>query len=382
VFSHKPCWTSAASPSGYATDGGFAFQMRALSELFEATTVVVPVSPRPQADGECSITGRNLKVVPLTELRGKGAVRKLGFPLWLARNGWRFLRELRAAEAIHAPVPGDVGTAGMLLGFLLRKRLFVRHCGNWFVQTTAAERFWKWFIERCAGGRNVMLATGGSDELPSGRNPAVRWIFSTSLTSGELAAYGAPRRRMNDSSPQLIIACRQSRLKGTGRLIESMPLILQSLPGARLEVAGDGPDLNAFRALAAQLGLSGRVIFRGKLSHDEVMEALREADLFCYPTASSEGFPKAVLEAMACGLPIVTTRVSVLPQLLKSGCGVLLPDTSPPSIACAVAECFADAGRYLEMSARSVESARQYSLEQWRNKIGERLREAWGTLAG
>ena len=51
----------------------------------------------------------------------------------------------------------------MLFAFVLRKPLFVRHCGNWFVQTTAAEHFWKWFMVRFAGGRNVMIATGGDD---------------------------------------------------------------------------------------------------------------------------------------------------------------------------------------------------------------------------
>ena len=58
VFSHKLCWPSAASPSGYATDGGFPLQMQTLSELFDATTLVVPVADHAAVVGEMPLTGR------------------------------------------------------------------------------------------------------------------------------------------------------------------------------------------------------------------------------------------------------------------------------------------------------------------------------------
>ena len=194
VFSHKPCWRSDTSASGYATDGGFPMQMRALSELFEATVIVVPCAENKTRAGEMPLVGRNLSVIPVSFPPGAGLRRKLSIPLWLLRNGPALLREIRRTHAVHAPIPGDIGTVGMLLALLFRKPLFVRHCGNWFVQRTAAERFWKWFMERFAGGRNVMLATGGAVDRPSSRNPDVRWIFSTSLTEQELEECGVRRR--------------------------------------------------------------------------------------------------------------------------------------------------------------------------------------------
>src|SRR5262249_44716156 len=113
--------------------------------------------------------------------------------------------------------------------------------------------------------------------------------------------------------------------------------------------------------------------------HKTVLCLLRRAHLFCYPTAASEGFPKVVLEALACGLPIVTTRVSVLPQLIDTGCGVLLEDRTPEAIAGATVGILSDAESYRRMSSRALETAQEYSLERWRDTIGELLRAAWQT---
>lgn len=380
VVSHKVCWPSGSSPSGWATDGGFPFQVRALSDLFDATTVLVPCGNGVNHAGESALTGNNVSVVPLTQPPGRGAWRKLALPFWLVRHGRTLLREVRRADAVHAPIPGDVGTVGIAAAFVLRRRLFVRHCGNWLVQKTLAEHFWKWLMERFASSSNVMLATGGAADRPSRRNGSIGWIFSTTLTEQELASNSRRRDRLPGVGPRLIIACRQEWEKGTGILIESLPRILEHFPGASLEVLGDGAALPQFRRLARDLGLEDRVVFHGKVDHATVLRRLQEADLFCYPTRSSEGFPKVVLEALACGLPVLATGVSVLPRLLGTGAGLVLAEATPAAVAEGVRRCLSDAGEYCRMSARALDTARQYSLERWRETVGDLLSSAWGPL--
>lgn len=354
--------------------------MRAISELFTETRLVVPCFKFAAQEGVTPISGHNMSIVPLSIPGGSGWRRKAGLLFWFVRNGPIFLREIRRADAVHTPIPGDVGTIGMLLAVLLRKPLFIRHCGNWFVQRTTAEYFWKWFMEHFAGGRNVMLATGGHPEPPSRRNPNVKWIFSTSLREQELKALEAGRKEDGRRQVRLIIACRQEVEKGTGTVIESLQLILKDFPDATLDVVGDGGALKRFKEVAARLNLSDRITFHGKVDQSSVINLLRQADLFCYPTASSEGFPKVVLEALACGLPVITTRVSVLPQLIGNGCGVILNENSASALAQVAREVLSDRDLYRSMSARAVETARQYSLEKWRDQIGETLRLAWGCL--
>jgi hypothetical protein len=380
VISHKLCWRSTQSPTGYATDGGFALQMAALAELFDATRIVVPCAASGSRAGEVPLGGRGVEVVPLTPLLARDLARKVRFPGWLARNAPRLVHEVVRADAAHTPIPGDVGTIGMLLALLARKRLFVRHCGNWLAPATTAERLWVWSMERLAGGRNVMLATGGAKTSPSARNLATQWIFSTTLREDELRALRQLRHAPPSGSGRLIIVCRQDVQKGAGVVIESLPEIWRVRPHVRLDVVGDGPDLQAFRTTATRLGVADRVTFHGALDHDGVLRLLQQADLFCYPTRASEGFPKVVLEALACGLPVIATPVSVLPELLQGGCGIVIGEASPASVARAVIQCLADPAAYERSSLAALRTAQQYSLERWRDTLGEILRAAWGPL--
>jgi glycosyltransferase involved in cell wall biosynthesis len=377
VFSHKLCWQSADSPSGYATDGGFPFQMRALAELFDSTVLVVPCTSAAPHSGEVPLSGHGLSIAPLTVPRGTGTVRKLAMPVWLVRNAPVLLYWIARARAVHVPVPSDVGTIGMIAAFLMRKPLFVRHCGNWLVQKTWAEHFWKYFMERFAGGRNVMLATGGGDGPPSAKNSNIRWIFSTTLSEQELNALPRVHRSSQLARPKLIIACRQQEEKGTRIVIESLPAILNQLQGATLDVVGDGPALSSLRKRANELNIGEHIRFHGNVDHARLIELLKQADLFCYPTRASEGFPKVVLEALACGLPVITTRVSVLPALLAAGSGVLIDTASPSALAEAVKYCLMDSLRYSRMSRIAIETARQYSIERWRQVIAGMLEKNW-----
>jgi glycosyltransferase involved in cell wall biosynthesis len=380
VISHKMCWRSHASATGYATDGGFPMQMAAIADLFDETRLLVPVDPLAHPSGEIALYGRELRVVPLTVPKGRGIVRKLSLPMWLAANGATLLRHVRQADAVHAAIPGDVGTLGILFALALGKPLFVRHCGNWHSPRTSAERFWRWLLERIAGSRTVVLATGGDAQPPSTINAHIDWIFSTSLAEAELRAYARPRVRLPADAPRLIIACRQDRKKGTGTVIAAVQLLAAHFPGITLTVLGDGPDLTSFRAEAKARGVSDRVRFVGKVSHREVIAHLHEADVFCFPTEASEGFPKAVLEALACGVPVVTTPLAALQSLLATGCGTLVREARAEFVAGAVRWILESERRYVAMSAAAITTARQYSLEHWARVIGDRLTAGWGAL--
>ncbi len=376
VVSHKICWQSADSASGYATDGGFPKQMQAISELFAETKLVVPCYLKQAESGTTALDGRKLKVCPLPIPKGEGWRRKISMMRWFVENGSVIFREVRQADAVHTPIPGDVGTIGMLFALILRKPLFVRHCGNWLVQRTTAEHFWKWTMESFAGGRNLMLATGGSEDKPSARNPNVKWIFSTSLRKAEIEKNSA-RELPADGKLKLIIACRQEARKGTNVVIESLPLILKKFPLATLDVIGGGSLLTALKEQAKTLNLENKIVFHGKVEQSKVVALLKQSHIFCYPTSASEGFPKVVLEALACGLPVITTKVSVLPQLIGSECGVLLDEPNPSGLADAVIKLCSDDEQYKRLSANAVAAAQRYSLEDWRDYIGEMMRDAW-----
>ena len=376
IVSHKICWQSQDSPSGYVTDGGFPLQMEAISELFTETYLVVPYESAPASDGASPLTGKNLKVVTLSLLQGNGLKRKISLLPWLLKNSAIIWREIRRADAVHTPIPGDVGTIGMLFAMLLRKPLFVRYCGNWLVQKTTAERFWRWLMEKFAGGRNVMLATGGAAESPSRLNPNIKWIFSTSLRERDFENLVSKKFPANGKL-KLVIACRQEANKGTEVVINSLPLILLEKSDVTLDIIGSGSLIPKLKEQVKRLNLEEKVFFHGKVEHGKVVKLMKQADVFCYPTSASEGFPKVVLEALASGLPVITTRVSVLPELIKSECGILLDEVSPEALAEAVIKLISDKSFFEQLSANAIKKASRFSLETWRDLIGENLRESW-----
>ena len=112
----------------------------------------------------------------------------------------------------------------------------------------------------------------------------------------------------------------------------------------------------------------------GQVSNTEVIHLLRNSDIFVFPTTAPEGFPKAVLEAMSTGLPVVTSNVSVLPDLVgQSGSGLILEELTPGRIAASIEELILDQDLYHRCSENALNKAQQYSLEAWADSIKDHL---------
>jgi colanic acid/amylovoran biosynthesis glycosyltransferase len=179
---------------------------------------------------------------------------------------------------------------------------------------------------------------------------------------------------------RLVTVGRLSQGKNTAAAIEALPAILQEIEQVSLDVVGSGEMMIELKTLAEQLDLSERVHFHGNLPHQKVLETLSNSHLFLFPTRVKEGFPKALLEAMACGLPCIATRVSVIPQLLGEGTGVLLGQPNHQPQARSLLDLTADPDNMATMGANARKAAREYTLEAWRDTIRARLETHWGPL--
>ncbi|MBB2206080.1 glycosyltransferase [Gluconacetobacter takamatsuzukensis] len=109
--------------------------------------------------------------------------------------------------------------------------------------------------------------------------------------------------------PTILFLGRLVEKKGCRFLIEAFRTLRQTMPEARLVIAGDGPERPALETMAASLD---GITFLGAVPRDQVLALMREARIFCLPsvTATSgdaEGLPLVLLEAQASGLPVVTS---------------------------------------------------------------------------
>lgn len=110
--------------------------------------------------------------------------------------------------------------------------------------------------------------------------------------------------------------------KGHIYLLEALSLGSPDVDRIELELIGDGSLRAELEGAAKRLGVAERVTFRGSCTEDEVREALGRADAFVLPSAVAkdglvEGLPVALMEALAAGAPVVTTRVSGVPELVR-----------------------------------------------------------------
>jgi glycosyltransferase involved in cell wall biosynthesis len=107
-----------------------------------------------------------------------------------------------------------------------------------------------------------------------------------------------------------------------------------------LALVGDGADRPALEQLAADHGLSGSIYFAGRCAHDRLPAWFAASDVLCLPS-HAEGVPNVVLEAMACGIPVVASRVGGIPEVLEDEAGLLVPPRDVARLTDALGEALA-----------------------------------------
>ena len=148
-------------------------------------------------------------------------------------------------------------------------------------------------------------------------------------------------------------------VKGFDLLVAALPRLAQSASGARLLLIGDGPERERLTALATHLGVSERVTITGATR--DVGAYLAAADVFAAPSRN-EGMGRALVEAMALGLPVVGAAVGGIPAVVTDGvCGRLVPGGDAGALAEALADLAADAALRAKLGAAAAERAEVFS---------------------
>lgn len=165
-------------------------------------------------------------------------------------------------------------------------------------------------------------------------------------------------------------------IKGHRYLIEAM----RYLPAhVELWLAGEGELRSEAEKQVKELGLSNRVRFLGVLSHDQLLALYGEVDLVVLPSVDlgdglHEGIPVSLIEAMSYGIPVISTNTGGIPELLRDGAGLLVPDKDPKALAEAIqtlykdpvyAEAVGKAGKKRVEEEFSVERITKQLLELW-----------------
>jgi glycosyltransferase involved in cell wall biosynthesis len=152
-----------------------------------------------------------------------------------------------------------------------------------------------------------------------------------------------PARRVEDTSlkseahePTILTAGRLIEWKGINYLVEAMPFVLKQFPQAKLVICGDGPERKTLEKLVCRLNMTERVAFEGSIPNNELPSRYWNASVFVLPsvlvdgTGETEALGVVLLEAMACGTPVIASSIGGITDIITDGWNGLLAEQKKP----------------------------------------------------
>jgi len=170
------------------------------------------------------------------------------------------------------------------------------------------------------------------------------------------------QKKKSFCSPYKILFCSNMlRVKGVYELLKAANILLNKQNDIEFIFVGKGPELKNLKEKTNQLSMTDNVQFTGYVSEKEKIKLFKEAHIFVFPTYHGEGFPTVVLEAMAAGLPIVTTKNAALKHAFKDCInGYLLSSmpAEPEEIADKIMKLVSNPGLMKRISRNNLKEAK------------------------
>ena len=228
-----------------------------------------------------------------------------------------------------------------------------------------ARRFFRWWFpkqlsKQCHDATAASYVT--ADALQK-RYPASDTAFSTYYSDVELeddAFMNVPRDASSFDEPfKLVFVGSLAHMhKGADVLIDAFKLLVQEGLDVQLTFVGDGAMRKQLEKQTTLLGLQEQIQFIGSIPGGEpVRDQLRQADLFVLPSRH-EGLPRAIIEAMAMALPVVSTNIAGIPELISSS--ELVEPSDAEALAVTIRKVLLDKEYMARLSAENLDKARNY----------------------
>ncbi|MFQ5845266.1 MAG: glycosyltransferase family 4 protein, partial [Planctomycetota bacterium] len=238
------------------------------------------------------------------------------------------------------------------------------------------------FVATCTGFnerylKNLCAARGGewAERLDASR--VVRVYHGVDLERFS----PAPPERAAPRPGRLVSVTRLKEKKGFPYLLEALARLKARGLDVTLEIYGDGDRREAIEARVAQLGLQDRVRLMGAVPHDRIPGVLAGTGLFVLPSVvlpdqDRDGIPNSILEALASGVPVVSTSISGIPEAVRhEQTGLLVPERDAAALAEAIERLMSDGrlrARCARQGRRLVEAS--FSVEASGRALAELLR--------
>lgn len=193
----------------------------------------------------------------------------------------------------------------------------------------------------------------------------------------DLRRFAQPPAQAADDGVRVLFVGRLDAEKNVDVLLRALALVPPG-PPVTAEIVGDGSRRRELEDLAGTLGIADRVVFRGFVTDDELLDAYAHCDVFCMP-GTAELQSLVTMEAMAAGKPVVAADAMALPHLVQPGRnGLLFPPGDVPALAAALASIAGDPRVRMRMGDASREIVARHDIETTLDTFETLYQEAAG----
>lgn len=191
-------------------------------------------------------------------------------------------------------------------------------------------------------------------------NPSYDTIYSDRKSAG---------RENHYKIPHIIVTRNLEKIYDNQTALRSFQLIRRKYPNARMSIAGSGSEISNLNCLAKEIGVSDSVTFTGRLDNKEIASLYRSADLMINPSLV-DNMPISILEALACGVPVISTNVGGVPYLVQDRVNSLLvPPGDYQAMAKAAIEILGSESLADKLSVEGLKLVKKFTWpvirEQW-----------------
>ncbi|VVB88534.1 Trehalose synthase [uncultured archaeon] len=173
----------------------------------------------------------------------------------------------------------------------------------------------------------------------------------------------------------ILFAGRLIKEKNVDMLLEAVNRLRQTVPDIKCHIIGDGPEKERLIGLACEHGLLDNVKFFGFMEYDEIIACMKSSKVLVLPS-SREGFGMVVIEAFACGVPVITVKNqgNAASMLVSEGTGfVVNPDAG--ELSHAIRTIITDGALYKKMSAAALDASREHDWDMMISELTRLYRE-------
>lgn len=371
IVSHVVHYRAAGRIYAYSP---YAREIEIWADLFDEILIAAP-SREEEPPGDCALIDRsNVLVAPQRELGGETLAAKIKLVAAVPVIAWELCQAIRQGDAVHVRCPGNIGLLGSILAPLFSDRLVAKFAGQWNGSPKEAStvRFQR-FVLGSRWWRGPVTVYGRWPNQP----PHITPFFNSALTKAQLdRARPAISRRSSNELRHVLFTGRLSRAKNVDVLLEALGQLRSEGIAFTATIAGEGPQLAALEKLSADLGLSDVVEFTGGVSFERVIELLERSGILVL-ASETEGWPKAIVEAMAFGLVTIGSQIGLVPEIMGEGRGLMVQPRDTKALTATLRNVLTSPEQYSEMRTRAAEWASHYSIESLRESLRSLLAESW-----